>query len=133
MGAIGIDQSSPVSEEAPPVAAARRAIATGLLAGTIGLGCCVGPAVAALLGITSATFAVDLATDLYNEWGWVFKLAGAGFAGATLYKARREAAACSLDQPGLGRFAATVAITGVATYALLYALTTYLGGLSSQS
>ena len=104
---------------------------TGFFAGTIGLGCCVGPTVAALLGVSSATYAVDLATDLYEDWGWAFKLAGAGFAGAAIYAARRQAATCSVEKPKLGRFAATVALTGIGTYAALYGLTTYLGEIST--
>ncbi len=52
---------------------ARRGTVLGIGLGVVGLGCCVGPAVAALLGITTATVAVDLATGLYEKWGWAFK------------------------------------------------------------
>lgn len=114
---------------APP--STKRGIATGVLAGTIGLGCCVGPAAAALVGLSSATYAFDLATDLYDDWGWAFKLAGAGFAGAAVYSARRKALACSTEKPRMGRFVATVAVVGVGTYAALFGLTTYLGEISS--
>lgn len=47
----------------------RRGIVAGLIAGVVGIGCCVGPAVAALTGITSAAVAIDLANSLYSEWG----------------------------------------------------------------
>lgn len=93
----------------------------------IGLACCVGPAVAALLGITSATVAVDLATDLYSDWGWAFKLAGASFATGAIVLAVRRARACNTDGRGLLRFGAVVVVTALTTYGVLYAGTTWLG------
>lgn len=55
-----------------------RGVVAGLIVGVVGIGCCVGRAVA-LTGITSAAVAMDVAHSLYSEWGWAFKLAGLGF------------------------------------------------------
>ncbi len=93
----------------------------------IGLACCVGPAVAALVGIVSATVAVDLATDLYSNWGWAFKLAAGLLGILVVLITRRRAARCSAARPGLSRFTATLAFSAVASYALLYGATTWLG------
>jgi hypothetical protein len=88
--------------------------------------------VAALLGLTSAAVAADLAAGLYSEWGWAFKLAGVGFATGALWVARRRARTCPADErPNLRRFAVILVASGVASYALLYALTTWLGSLAS--
>jgi hypothetical protein len=51
-------------------------IAAGVLAQVIGIGCCVGPAAAALAGFASAAVAIDAANSLYSQSGWEFKLAG---------------------------------------------------------
>jgi len=107
---------------------ARRGAVLGIGLGVVGLGCCVGPAVAAMLGITTATVAVDLATDLYEQWGWAFKLAAACLAILAVLLTRRTGSECSLRKPRVGRFTAALALSAVATYALLYAGTTWLGG-----
>lgn len=104
-----------------------RGLFAGIAAGFVGLACCVGPAVAALLGITSAAVAVDVANNLYGNWGWAFKLAGAGVGLGAILLARRRSRACGIERPRLGRFAATLAVTGVVTYGVLYALTTWAG------
>jgi len=128
---MAVQMHSP--EISPPEATtARRGITTGVIAGTIGISCCVGPTVAALLGVSSAAYAVDLATDLYDDWGWAFKAAGSAFAVGAVVAARRQAAACSVEKPRLGKFVATVAVTGVGTYAALYGLTTWLGEVSAR-
>lgn len=79
----------------------------GLTGGVVGLLCCVGPTVLALLGIVGAGTAFTWATDLYAGYAWWFRLAGL--------------AATAL----LG-----VLTIGVATYVALYALTTRLGTLA---
>lgn len=109
---------------------ARRGIAGGLLAGLVGITCCVGPTVAALLGIISAASALDLANNLYGDWGWAFRLAGLAVAVAIVAVARRRARACSVAPGRLRRFVAVLAVTGVATYGVLYAVTTWLGELA---
>jgi len=107
---------------------ARRGATLGIGLGVVGLGCCVGPAVAALLGITTATVAVDLATDLYRQWGWAFKCGAAFLAILAVLIARRSKAQCSVTRPRVGPFTAALAVSAVATYGLLYAGTTWLGG-----
>jgi len=108
----------------------RRGTVLGIGLGVVGLGCCVGPAVAALLGITTATVAVDLATDLYAQWGWAFKFAAASLAILAVLIARRTGSQCSVGKPRFGRFTAALVFSAVATYALLYAGTSWLGGLA---
>lgn len=108
-----------------------RSVVAGVVAGIIALGCCVGPAVAALVGITSATVAVDLATDLYGTWGWLFKLAGVVFGAAAVLITVRRRRACGA-KPRVWRSVGVVAVVGVATYSLLYAGTTWLGVRASE-
>lgn len=86
---------------------------------------------AALLGITSATVAVDLATDLYSDWGWAFKLAGASFATSAIVLAVRRSRACDAGRRGLLRFGTIVVVAAGITYGLLYAGTTWLGARAS--
>lgn len=104
----------------------------GVLAGAIGLGCCVYPVVLVLLGISSATSAVALGTRLFTEWGWAFKLAGGAFAAAALLVQWRKARACSIDRrPRFARNAAWLIGSGLATYGVLYVVTTGLGFLAT--
>jgi hypothetical protein len=104
----------------------------GVAAGVVALGCCVGPAVAALVGVTSGAFALDLATDLYSQWGWAFKIAGAGVGLIAFARARSRMRACSTEGgSGLKRFAAVVIVSGLATYGALYGVTTWLGGFAN--
>jgi peptidoglycan/LPS O-acetylase OafA/YrhL len=98
--------------------------------GFVGLGCCVGPAIAALVGVISATVAVDLATDLYKDWGWAFKLVAACLGIVAVLVAKRKAVKCSIAQPRIGRLIATLVLTGLVTYGALYAVTTRLGELA---
>ncbi len=48
----------------------------GLTAGLAGMLCCVGPTVLALLGVISAGTAFVWANDLYDDYAWLFRLAG---------------------------------------------------------
>ncbi len=107
----------------------RKGAVLGLGLGFVGLGCCVGPAIAALAGVISATVAVDLATDLYRDWGWAFKLVALclGIVAILIVKRRSE---CSIAQPRMLRFIATLVLSGLVTYGVLYAVTTRLGGLA---
>jgi hypothetical protein len=103
----------------------------GVVAGVVALGCCVGPAVAALIGIISGAFALDIASDLYARWGWVFKVAGAGVGLIAFARVRSRMRACSTEGGrGLKRFAAVVIVSGLATYGALYGVTTWLGGFA---
>lgn len=111
---------------------ARGASLAGIGAGVVALGCCVGPVVAALFGLMSATVAIDVATNLYTEWGWAFKLAGLGFAVMAIGVARKRSLRCS-TKPRLLRFAAVLVVTAVTSYGLLYIGTTALGARVSAS
>jgi hypothetical protein len=119
----------------PPACAAvrpRRSALLGAVAGLIGIGCCVYPVVLVLLGLSSAAAAVDLANELFDDWGWAFKSAGAAFALAALWMQRRRARACPVDvRPTLTRNALWIAATAVATYAVVYGFTTWLGSLAT--
>lgn len=99
---------------------------SGVAAGVVALGCCVGPTVAALVGITSAAVAVDVSTDLYGRWGWAFKLAGLLFGAAAVVVSARRRAACRAE-PRVWRTIGIVALAGGVTYSLLYGTTTWLG------
>lgn len=110
-----------------------RGVIAGLIAGVVGIGCCVGPAVAALTGITSAAVAIDAANSLYSDWGWVFKLAGLLAAAAAVGLALRARRRCGTRPLGIGRYALIVVVTGLVTYGGLYGLTTWLGDLGDQS
>lgn len=121
-----------VGPETPPAVRPRRSALFGGIAGLIGIGCCVYPVALVLLGLSSAVAAVDLADVLFDEWGWAFKLAGAAFALAALWIQRRRTRACPVDaRPTLTRNALWIAAIAVATYAVLYGLTTWLGSLAT--
>jgi hypothetical protein len=124
-------ETDPARVGTPPAVRSRRSALLGAIAGLIGIGCCVYPLALVLLGLSSAAVAVDLANVLFDEWGWAFKSAGMAFALAGLWIQRRRARACPVDaRPTLTRNALWIAAAGVATYAVFYAFTTWLGGLA---
>jgi hypothetical protein len=110
--------------ERPPLSAVR----IGLLSGLVGMFCCVGPTVLALLGLVSAATAFAWATDLYDGYAWLFRLAGLAVLGALVWWSLRRRSMCSLDgvRTARRRIAAALGIA-VATYGVLYAVTTWLG------
>lgn len=108
-------------------------IVAGLIAGVVGIGCCVGPAVAALTGIMSAAVAIDLANSLYSEWGWAFKLAGLASGAMAIGLMLRSRRGCRTRSLGFFRYALIVTVTGVANYGALYGFTRWLGGLGESS
>lgn len=90
--------------------------------------CCVGPTVLALIGVVSAGTAFVWATDLYDGYAWWFR--GGGLlllVGLAVWSLRRRNQ-CSLGgvRKTWPRLVLTVGVA-VATYALLYAVTTSLG------
>jgi hypothetical protein len=104
------------------------AIRIGIVAGITGLLCCVGPTLLALLGVVSAGTAFVWATDLYDGYSWLFRLAGlAVLVGLVVWSLRRR------DQCTLGGVRKTwprlLLALGIAvgTYVALYAVTTWLG------
>jgi hypothetical protein len=103
----------------------------GALGGILGMTCCVGPAVLALMGIVSATTAYGWAENLYGNYAWWFRGGGLVMMVALLLASLRRQGQCSLA--GIRRLRArlvTVLATAVATYGLLYLATTWLGYLS---
>ncbi len=110
-----------------PTGERRRGAVLGVIAGVIGLGCCVYPVALVLLGLSSATAAVDLGNRLYGHWGWAFKGAAVSFAVLALWVQRRRYAACrTRERPNLFRVAAWLVGSGVVAYGALYAVTKLL-------
>lgn len=100
----------------------------GLTAGLVGILCCVGPTLLALVGIVSAGTAFAWATNLYDNHAWWFRLAGLAVLALLVWIALRRRDQCSVT--GLRRWRwRLLAILGiaVATYGALYGLTTWLG------
>jgi len=103
----------------------------GVAAGIIGLLCCVGPTVLALLGVVSAGTAFVWATDLYGGYAWWFRAAGLLVLVGLVVWALRRRDQCNLA--GARRAWPRIALAllvAVATYGTLYAVTTWLGTLA---
>lgn len=100
----------------------------GFVAGLTGILCCVGPTVLALLGVITAGTAFVWATDLYDGYAWWFRLGGLVVLIALVVWSLTRRSQCSLAgaRRVWPRLAAAVLIA-VATYAALYAVTTWLG------
>lgn len=100
----------------------------GFVGGLVGILCCVGPTVLALLGIVSAGTAFVWATDLYDNYAWWFRLAGLAVLLVLVWFALRRRNACSVAGVRSVRWR-LLGVLGVAavTYGLLYAVTTWLG------
>lgn len=110
----------------------RSGLIVGSLAGLIGIGCCVGPTVLALLGLISASFAISLGNTLYSGYGWYFRGAAVLVAaiGARAILMRRRS--CSLaGARGQWRLLTTVTLGMVGVYTALYWLTTLLARTAS--
>lgn len=104
-----------------------RGVVAGLVAGIVGIGCCVGPVVAALTGFTSAAVAIDAANFLYSEWGWAFRIAGLIAAAIAIGLSVRARRRCRSRPLGIVRYGLIVGVTGLVTYGAFYGLTTWLG------
>lgn len=100
----------------------------GLAGGTVGMLCCVGPTVLALLGVVGASTAFVWSTALYDGYAWWFRAAGLVVLALLAWWALRRRRQCSIA--GVRRrwvqLAAALGVA-VATYAVLYAVTTWLG------
>lgn len=108
------------------------AVRIGVLGGLVGMLCCVGPTVLALLGVLGAGTAYAWAKDLYGGYAWWFRLAGLVVTGGLVILALRRRRACSLAGARAARWRLLL-VTGmaVATYAVLYAVTTLAGQLAT--
>lgn len=100
----------------------------GLSGGLVGILCCVGPTVLAVLGIISAGTAFAWATDLYDGYAWLFRLGGLAVLALLVWSSLRRRSQCSVAgvRHWRWRLAGVLAIA-VLTYVALYALTTWLG------
>lgn len=100
----------------------------GFVAGLTGILCCVGPTVLALLGIISAGTAYTWANDLYDGYAWWFRLAGlAVLVGLVAWILERRNQ-CNLQGVRSNWKKLAIAVgAAVATYLILYGVTTWLG------
>ncbi|GAA5125308.1 hypothetical protein [Haloechinothrix salitolerans] len=100
----------------------------GITGGLVGILCCVGPTALALLGVVSAGTAFAWATTLYDDYAWWFRLAGLAVLVLLVWWNLRRRDQCSIA--GVKRWRVRlvgVLVIAVATYALLYGVTTWLG------
>ncbi len=103
----------------------------GATGGIVGILCCVGPAVLAVLGIVSAGTAFAWATDLYDGYAWWFRLTGLVGLGVLVWRALRQRDQCNTQ--GVRRWRRHllgIVAVAIGTYGALYALTTWLGTLA---
>lgn len=103
----------------------------GLAGGFVGMLCCAGPTLLALLGVVGAGTAYTWSVHLYDGYSWWFRLAGLAVLVALVALALRRRDQCSVAGVRHWRWR-LVAVLGIAvgTYAALYALTTWLGTLA---
>ncbi|HZZ47778.1 MAG TPA: hypothetical protein VFE65_12910 [Pseudonocardia sp.] len=107
------------------------ALRIGLVGGVVGMLCCVGPTVLALVGVLSATTAYAWAETLYGGYTWWFRVAGLLATVVLIVWALRRRQACSLaGARARWRRLLLVISVAVATYGVLYAATTALGTLA---
>jgi hypothetical protein len=93
--------------------------------------CCVGPTVLALIGVLGAGTAYAWAENLYGGYTWWFRAAGLLLTVGLVVWALRRRQACSVAGVRARRFRLLLVLgVAVATYAVLYAVTTALGSLT---
>ena len=110
----------------------RAGVTLGLLAGLVGISCCVSPVVMVLLGLASVSFAISLGNTLYYGYGWYFRGAALILAAVGVFGILRGRNACSLrGARAQWRLLLTVVIAMVAVYILLYWFTSYLARSAS--
>jgi hypothetical protein len=100
----------------------------GITGGVVGILCCVGPTILGLLGVVSAATAFAWANNLYDNYAWWFRLGGLAVLAALIWLSLRRQRQCSLNgiRRRRKRLLAVFAIAA-GTYAVLYAVTTWLG------
>jgi len=105
----------------------RAGVRLGVAAGLAGISCCVGPTVLALLGLSTASFAISLGNTLYYGYGWYFRGAAVLLAAAGVVGLLRRRKSCTLKGTRQQwKLLLTVAVTMVLVYAGLYWLTAWL-------
>lgn len=102
----------------------------GITGGLVGILCCVGPTVLALLGIVSAGTAFAWATGLYDNGAWWFRIGGLVVLVVLVWFSLRRRNQCDLAGVRRRRWRLLgVLAIAVGTYVILYAVTTWLGTL----
>ncbi len=110
----------------------RAGLTLGIVAGLAGISCCAGPAVLALLGLSSVSFAISLGNTLYYQYGWYFRGAALVLAAAGVAGLLRKRQACTLrGAREQWRLFLTVAAAMAVVYAGLYWLMTWLARAAS--
>lgn len=100
----------------------------GITGGLVGMLCCVGPTILALVGIVSAATAFAWANNLYDNYAWWFRLGGLAVLALLVWMVLRRRNQCSLTAIRRLRWRlVTVLAIAVGTYGVLYAATTWLG------
>jgi uncharacterized BrkB/YihY/UPF0761 family membrane protein len=100
----------------------------GLTSGVVGILCCVGPTVLALLGVVSAGTAFAWATTLYDNYAWWFRLGGLAALVLLVWVSLRRRNQCSVAGVRRWRWRLLgVLAVAVGAYLGLYGLTTWLG------
>ncbi len=103
----------------------------GVVGGLVGIFCCVGPTVLALLGMVSAGTAYVWSSALYDGYAWWFRTAGLATSVVLVWVALQRRRQCSVK--GMRSVKAQLGlllVTAVATYASLYVATTWLGSIA---
>ncbi|MCV6986929.1 hypothetical protein H7H78_16365 [Mycobacterium shinjukuense] len=100
----------------------------GITGGVVGMLCCVGPTILALLGIVTAATAFAWANDLYDNYAWWFRAGGLAVLALLVWMVLRRRNQCSINAIRRLRWRlVTVLAIAVGTYGVLYAVTTWLG------
>jgi hypothetical protein len=109
-----------------------RARGIGTVAGLAAISCCVYPLVLFLVGAASAAEAIALGKKLYGQWGWAFKLGGAGLAVAGVVVQLRRRDRCTIrGARSSWPFLARVVLVTVGVYCAVYAATKALAAWGS--
>ena len=110
----------------------RAGLRIGLVAGLVGISCCVSPVVMVLLGLASVSFAISLDNTLYYQYGWYFRGAALALAAAGVIGILRGRNACTLRGARTQwRLLLTAALVMAAVYVSLYWLTAHLARSAS--
>lgn len=113
-----------VSNDAPRLPAVR----IGLAGGLVGMLCCVGPTVLALIGVVGAGTALSWADDLYGGYAWWFRLGGLAVMAGLVVWALRRRRSCSLGGVRAARWKLALMVgVGVLSYGVFYGLTAWAG------
>ena len=103
----------------------------GIAGGVTAILCCVGPTLMALIGVVGAGTAYVWAIDLYDGYAWWFRIAGLLVLTALVYSVAAPPPPVLLHRGTNGANApARHPAVALGTYAVLYAITTWLGTLA---